>query len=412
MPGLLGLSGVEGWSKNSLSRGIPSPSLSAHDDQHSAVRPKKARWQHREEKRTRARRFIMMRVLAAFTSRAPGMTLFNTLRSCIYGAVLLFTIICLAMAGHFQQILASSDLTRFVPFAIFVCTASLIIVLCLLGFSFMFKERNPISTRIELACLGLAGTLWLVLGVYLTTSESQDADVECFASESDVVPMDESIAAFQTDQYQAMYRVLMTFALLNAILLLFSFFTLLALAVMRHRSGDEHMWLQWAQPRTEVPLVFILGALWLAMGAWSTDVIGNTQCDTLGGARTPTKNGDISAQAYCREVKVVQAFSWMVFVLFVFWFIIMIQLINQAQRFGRWRIWDEPIRELGWFGEMPGYYNQHNGAAAYPQAGYIPYGYGYGYPMVQQPQGGQSIIIQPGSNGQPATVTTVPMSSV
>ncbi|KAJ8697838.1 hypothetical protein PTI98_004611 [Pleurotus ostreatus] len=184
----------------------------------------------------------LRRVLAAFKSRAPGMTLFNTLRSCIYGAVLLFTIICLAMAGHFQQILASSDLTRFVPFAIFVCTASLIIVLCLLGFSFMFKERNPISTRIELACLGLAGTLWLVLGVYLTTSESQDADVECFASESDVVPMDESIAAFQTDQYQAMYRVLMTFALLNAILLLFSFFTLLALAVMRHRSGDEHMW--------------------------------------------------------------------------------------------------------------------------------------------------------------------------
>ncbi len=90
----------------------------------------------------------------------------------------------------------------------------------------------------------------------------------------------------------------------------------------------------------------------------------------------------------------------------------MIQLINQAQRFGRWRIWEEPIRELGWFGEMPGYYNQHNGAAAYPQAGYIPYGYGYGYPMVQQPQGGQSIIIQPGSNGQPATVTTVPMSNV
>ncbi|KAJ8509338.1 hypothetical protein ONZ45_g8489 [Pleurotus djamor] len=170
------------------------------------------------------------------------MTLFNTIRSCIYGSVLLFTVICLAMAGHFQQILASSDLTRFVPFAIFVCTASMVIIICLLAFSFIFKERNPISTRIELACLGLAGILWLVLGVYLTTSESQDADVECFASESDVVPMDESIAAFQTDQYQAMYRVLMTFALMNAILLLFSFFTLLALALIRHRSGDEHMW--------------------------------------------------------------------------------------------------------------------------------------------------------------------------
>lgn len=25
----------------------------------------------------------------------------------------------------------------------------------------LWKERNPISTRVELGCLGLAGTLWL-----------------------------------------------------------------------------------------------------------------------------------------------------------------------------------------------------------------------------------------------------------
>lgn len=64
------------------------------------------------------------------------------------GAVLLFTVICLAMAGSFQQVLAASDLSRyfnfllsviilsslsarFVPFAIFVCCASLLIILVL-----------------------------------------------------------------------------------------------------------------------------------------------------------------------------------------------------------------------------------------------------------------------------------------
>lgn len=87
-----------------------------------------------------------------------------------------------------------------------------------LVFSLLLKERNPISTRIELASLGLAGVFWLgksqpclgfflciegsevsnlhplVLGVYLTTSESQSADVECFASETSQVVLDPEIA--------------------------------------------------------------------------------------------------------------------------------------------------------------------------------------------------------------------------
>jgi len=154
----------------------------------------------------------------------------------------LFTLICLAMAGHFQHVLAASDLTRFVPFAIFVCTASLFIFVILLGFSFFLRERNPISTRIELACLALAGIFWLVLGVYLTTSESQSADVECFSSESATQPLDDSAASFHTDQYQAMYRVLMTFSLINATLVFIFCLGLLFLAVRRHNKGDEHMW--------------------------------------------------------------------------------------------------------------------------------------------------------------------------
>ncbi|KAJ8461854.1 hypothetical protein ONZ45_g18145 [Pleurotus djamor] len=188
-------------------------------------------------------------------------------------------------------------------------------------------------------------------------------------------------------------------------------FTIFALVVSALTIFIFMLTLQWSQPRTEVPVILLLGILWLAMGAWATDVIGPVQCENLAGQRTPTENGSISAQAFCREMKVVQAFSWMLFILFALWFIVMIQLITQAQRFGRWRIWEEPIRELGWFGEMPGYYNQHNAASAYP-TGYIPYGYGYGYPMqMQQGQPGQTIIVQPGVNGAPPTVTSVPLSN-
>ncbi|KDR83729.1 hypothetical protein GALMADRAFT_236076 [Galerina marginata CBS 339.88] len=176
------------------------------------------------------------------TSRARMPSLFITIRNSIYGTVLLFTLICLAMAGHFQSVLAASDLTRFVPFAIFVCSASMFIFLVLISFAFFLRERNPISTKVELACLGLAGMFWLVLGVFLITSDAQSADVECFASDASSTPLDDASAEFHTDQYQAMYRVLMSFSLMNAALVLFACFALLFLALRRHRKGDEHMW--------------------------------------------------------------------------------------------------------------------------------------------------------------------------
>lgn len=47
-----------------------------------------------------------------------------------------------------------------------------------------FKQRNPISTRIELASLGLLSVLWLALGGFLAASASAEADVECFSSSS------------------------------------------------------------------------------------------------------------------------------------------------------------------------------------------------------------------------------------
>jgi hypothetical protein len=176
------------------------------------------------------------------SSRVKMPILFNTIRASIYGLVLLFTGICLAMAGHFQSVLAASDLTRFVPFAIFVCSASLFTFIVLLSFSYFLRESNPISTRIELASLGLAGMFWLILGVYLTTSDAQTADVECFTSSDLQVPLDDQLANFHTDQYQAMYRVLNAFSLLNAILVVLSCGILLMLALRRHWKGDEHMW--------------------------------------------------------------------------------------------------------------------------------------------------------------------------
>jgi len=169
-------------------------------------------------------------------------TLFNLIRTSLYGTVILFTVICLAVAGHLQSVLAASDLTRFIPFAIFVCVASLIIFLVLLGASFFLRERNPISTRIELPMVAFAGLLWLILGVYLVTSDSQDADVECFASETDTTVLDDSLASFHTDQYQAMYRVVNAFSLLNATLILIFAIGLTILAFRKQRQGDEHMW--------------------------------------------------------------------------------------------------------------------------------------------------------------------------
>ncbi|KAJ3505949.1 hypothetical protein NLJ89_g7144 [Agrocybe chaxingu] len=171
--------------------------------------------------------------------------------------------------------------------------------------------------------------------------------------------------------------------------------------------------LQWAQPRTEAIELFIIGTFWLAMGAWSTDIIGFVQCDTLGGQRIPSKNdGTTSAQSYCYQMKVVQAFSWALFALFVIAFWILMRLVHQAQRYGRYHIWEEPIRELPWFGEAPGYYNTAGGYPyPYPQSpGMGPMPQPYGYPMPMQVPG-QSIVIQPGVNGAPPTITQIPHSA-
>ncbi|KAI0347559.1 hypothetical protein BDW22DRAFT_1321334 [Trametopsis cervina] len=171
----------------------------------------------------------------------PMPSVFNIIRLSVYAAVLVWTIICLAIAGHFQSILVSSDLTRFVPFAIFVCSASMLLFLALLGFGF-WRDRNPISTRVELGCLGLTGILWLALGAFLGSSDSGDSDVECFSSADSQEPM--VMPGFNTETFHAQYRVLEAFSVFNILLIWGFLLMLLTLALRQHRWGNRAIWLE------------------------------------------------------------------------------------------------------------------------------------------------------------------------
>lgn len=188
---------------------------------------------------------------------------------------------------------------------------------------------------------------------------------------------------------------------------------------------------QWSQPITEFVCMFVLAVLWLGMGAWSADIIGNVQCDAIeSSSRTQTKSGSVSSKAYCYEMKVIEAFSWMNFVLLAVFIWILIALTSRAKVFGRYRAWFEPVWELPWFGQYPGGMEQIDGSPgrynyAYPAGS--PMGYPGGMPMQQpfpqqpfsqQPQlvnggylvsqqPGHSVVIQPNAHGAPM-VTQVP----
>ncbi|THH33620.1 hypothetical protein EUX98_g604 [Antrodiella citrinella] len=149
-----------------------------------------------------------------------------------------------------------------------------------------------------------------------------------------------------------------------------------------------------------------------------SDILGNEQCDTLGGQRTTTKNGSISSKSYCYEMRVMQAFSWMLFSLLTIFLIIVISRTTAAQALGRRYAWSEPIVELPWFGQYPGWPEDEAGPYgsryAYPAGAPMP-GYASSQPMqvagggyVIQQNPGHSVVIQPGSNGQAPTITQIP----
>ncbi|KAJ7638825.1 hypothetical protein FB45DRAFT_413254 [Roridomyces roridus] len=170
--------------------------------------------------------------------------------------------------------------------------------------------------------------------------------------------------------------------------------------------------LQFGQPRSEAPMLAILWILWLAMAAWSTDVVGPMQCDALTkDLTTPTRTGTITQREYCYEMKVIEAFSWMLFALFTFAFVILLVLVQQAERLGRPDIWYEPIQELGWFHEYPGYYNssQPQGMVQY----HMPYGYPMGgYPAQQGYHGGNNPVYSIQQGPQGPVLTQVPVTQM
>lgn len=168
-----------------------------------------------------------------------------------------------------------------------------------------------------------------------------------------------------------------------------------------------------SQPRFEAFFLFITAVLWLTMGAWSSDMIGAVECFSMGNQMTPTKNGQVSARAYCYESKVVEAFSWAIFICLAFSLIFIIALANRSQVMGYPYIWQESTDLLPWFGQAPGYpgvpyssYPQMYGGYPMGGAGVPGMVYAGGNAIQQRP--GHSVVIQPGVNGQPATVTQYP----
>jgi len=151
----------------------------------------------------------------------------------------------------------------------------------------------------------------------------------------------------------------------------------------------------WAQPWSEAIMLFILSVLWLAMGAWTTDVIGHIQCSMTSGTE-PTKSGTISSRTYCYEMRVIQAFSWMICGLLILYFVIFIALVNRAVYMGFPHIWNEHIAFMPWFGEWPtlGHGNAYGPHMMYP---------GMHQPFYVPQQLGQPVMIQPGYGGMPVS---------
>lgn len=150
----------------------------------------------------------------------------------------------------------------------------------------------------------------------------------------------------------------------------------------------------------------------------------------------------MSERSWCYEMRVIEAFSWINFCLrachsvllmryelplidvinvhtVTIFFIILLTLANRSRALGRPYAWAEPIVELPWFGQMPGwpehgaYPQQYAYPAGQPMAGAYPGGIPYAPPMVGggyvvQQNPGHSVVIQPGSNGHAPTITQYP----
>jgi len=165
-----------------------------------------------------------------------------------------------------------------------------------------------------------------------------------------------------------------------------------------------------SQPRWDIFFTFLLSTLWLAQAAYAVDVIGHVECDALSGTRMPTKTGTFPADSYCRQMKVIEAFSWANFILLILSFVALLNLTLRVHARGDLGIWGASVSELPFFHEpigANGYNNGYNGGG-YPgvvgAGAQAPYGgypnvrtYGPNEPIYQLP--GHSVVLTTAADG-------------
>jgi len=162
---------------------------------------------------------------------------FKIFRFAICFTVIAWSLIVLGLGAFFDHLIISSNLTRYVPYSIFVAVLTLVIIPGLLIVGSLRRYMILSQVRSELAFTGLLALLWFILGA--TTASAEDVTISCdFDGDGDFVESDE----YSTDMYHAQVRVLRAFAIFNAILLLIYFLSLLFLAFRQHHMGRKIVW--------------------------------------------------------------------------------------------------------------------------------------------------------------------------
>jgi len=74
----------------------------------------------------------------------------------------------------------------------------------------------------------------------------------------------------------------------------------------------------WSRPWIDALFLLTTSISWLALAAWARDINGPAECDALGSSRTHTVHGSIPSKAFCYESMILEAFSWSIFALLMF----------------------------------------------------------------------------------------------
>jgi len=212
------------------------------------------------------------------------------------------------------------------------------------------------------------------------------------------------IASYLASQFLPTFRfAFTTYALVTPS------FTIAALFVLLYES----------RPWIETLFLLISSISWLALAAWARDINGPAECDALGSSRTQTVHGSISSKAFCYESMILEAFSWTIFILLLFFLLLVITLANRSQIQGWTDIWHEDIVNLPWFGQYPGYpgyslYSSYLGPqdstmlSTPASTPFVGPSQNLGNGGIIQHQPGHSVVIWPGVNGGPPIIEQRP----